>query len=289
MIRVNGELIDSNLVEETFERIKSEAEERARGACCERDEEFVQAAEDEVIDSILIAQEAEKNHQSLNEEEVSEALEELIQLYRDRGAAEDLLEDERAHLREGVMANLRMERFMRECLPEVATPSEDELASYYETHSKGYRSPSEVQCLHLVRMTEGQEDLRALLEEMTELRSRALAGEDFAELAKEHTEKPGRRIDLGWVLLDEPTNPFETVLFSMKVGEVSPVMSYEDALHLVKVTARRGGEEPALEEVREDLAQRWVLEKKKAALRVLADELRAKATIEQVDLDAEQG
>ena len=184
------------------------------------------------------------------------------------------------------MANLRMERFISERLPVVAEPNEEELARYYETHSKEYRSLPEVYCLHVIRMTDGHGDLRALLEGMTELRNRALAGEDFEKLAKAETEKADEDIDLGWVPLDRPTNPFETILFSMQVGEVSPVISYEQALHLVKVTERRGPEEPALEEVAEELSKRFVLEKKQAALRVLAEELRAKATIEQVSFEA---
>ena len=176
---------------------------------------------------------------------------------------------------------------MAERLPLVPEPSEEEVAIYYEARSKEYRSLPEVHCLHLIRMTDGHENLRALLEEMTELRNRALAGEDFAKLAQAETEKSGEEIDLGWVPLDRPTNPFETILFSMQVGEVSPVISYEQALHLVKVTERREPEEPSLEEIAEELSKRLVLEKKQAALRVLAEELRAKATIERVSFEVD--
>ncbi|MGJ8725418.1 MAG: peptidylprolyl isomerase [Roseibacillus sp.] len=286
MIRVNGELVNPNLFEEAFSRIKSEAELRTQVSCCERDDEFSKEAEEEVIDSILIAQEAEKNHQNLDEGEVTAALEEMIKLYREHGASWEMLEAERDNLREEVMANLRMERFMGEHLPVVTAPSQEELASYYESRRKEYRSLPEAHCLHLIRMIDGHDDQRALLEEMTEQRNRALAGEDFAELAKTATEKSSKDIDLGWVPLDRPTNPFETILFSMQVGEISPVISYEHALHLVKVTERRGGEAPALEEVAEELSNRYVLEKRQAALRVLAEKLRETATIERVDFEA---
>ena len=62
MIRINGELIDPNLLEEAFARIKSEAEMRLQVSCCERDPEFMAKAEEEVIDSVLIAQEAESRY-----------------------------------------------------------------------------------------------------------------------------------------------------------------------------------------------------------------------------------
>ena len=56
MLRVNGELIDPNLLEDAFARIKSEAEARLQVSCCERDPEFMEQAEEEVIDSVLKSQ-----------------------------------------------------------------------------------------------------------------------------------------------------------------------------------------------------------------------------------------
>lgn len=288
MIRVNGELINPNLIEEAFSRIKSEAEQRTQTSCCERDHEFSQAAEEEVINSILIAQEAEKNHDDLNEEEVTARLQETIELYRKHGASWEMLETERDNLRNEASANLRMERFMAEHLPSFSDPAAEELANYYQSRKDEYRSLPEVHALHLVKLIDGHENQKELLEEITALRGRILAGEDFAEVAKAETEKADGNIDLDWVPLDRPTNPFETILFSLQEGEVSPVVSYEYALHLVKVLARRGGEAPAFEEIRDELAQRIMLDKRQAALRSLAETLRAGATIERVDFSEDQ-
>ncbi|GHC61161.1 peptidylprolyl isomerase [Roseibacillus persicicus] len=285
MIRVNGELINPNLLEEAFTRIKSEAELRTQVSCCERDEEFSKAAEEEVIDSILIAQEAEKNHRDLDEQEIARRLEELIKLYREHGASWEMLEAERDNLRDEVMANLRMERFMGEHIPEVAPPTEEELADYFESVKKQYRDLPEARCLHLIKMIDGHEDQKELLEEMVALRKRLLEGEDFSTLAKAETEKSSKEVDLGWIPLDRPTNPFETILFSLQEGEISPVLSYEHALHLVKVTERKGGMTPALEEIADELRNRYVVEKRQAALRALASKLRSEAVIEHVDFE----
>ena len=282
MIRVNGELINPNLFEEAFARIKAEAEMRNQASTCERDEEFNQMAEDEVIDSILIAQEAEKNHQSLNEQDVATRLEETITLYREHGATQEELEVEGENLRNEAIANLRIERFIRENLPEVPEPEQEEIARYYQLNQKEYRSLPEAHCLHLVKMIDGREDQRELLEEMTAIRERLLAGADFEEVAKVETEKLDGEVDLSWIPLDRPDNPFETILFSLRIGEISPVMSYEHALHLVKVIEKRGGEVPALEEVVDELKNRMVVEKKQAALRAFAETLRAGAEIERV-------
>lgn len=287
MIRVNGELINPNLIEEAFTRIKSEAERRTQTSNSERDEEFSKEAEEEVVNSFLIAQEAEKNEEELSEAEVETRLAELMELHREQGASLEVLEAERDHLRDEVRAHLRMERFMAESLPVVAPPSDEELACYYESRRKEYRSLPEARCWHLMKLLDGHDDQRELLEEMTALRKELLEGADFVALAQRETEKSGREVDLGWVPLDRPSNPFESVLFSLQVGEISPVMSYEHALHLVKVTERRGGEAPALEELAEELRSRYVVEKRQEALRELAGQLRERAEIERVDFEAE--
>ncbi len=288
MIRVNGELINPNLIEDAFTRIKSEEETRTQASCCERNVEFEKAAEEEVVDSVLVAQEAERTHPTIPEEEITAGLEDLIKLYREHGASWDMLEAERDHLREEVTANLRMERFMKERVPEVEEPGEDELLQYYESSKKSYRSLPEAHCIHLLKQTDRSEDHRELLDEMTALRRRIRAGEDFDTIAKAETEKESKEIDLGWIPLDRPTNPFEAILFSLEEGEVSPVISYDHALHLVKVIARRGGEAPSLEELRAELANNYVVEKRQAALRELAATLRKTATIEHVDMSAER-
>ena len=92
MLRINGELIDPNLLEDAFSRIKSEAEARLQISCCERDPEFMEQAEEEVIDSILIAQEAESRYPTLPEEEVKARLRETIKQFRKHGASWDMLE-----------------------------------------------------------------------------------------------------------------------------------------------------------------------------------------------------
>lgn len=288
MIRVNGELINPELIEESFARIKTEMEQRSQTSCCERDGEFMQRAEEEVIDSILIAQEAEKCHETLPEAEVRAELEKTIKRYREHGASWEMLEEQRDQLRSEVEANFRIERLIRDHTAEVAAPSEEELRSYYESRTRDYRTLPEVSCLHLIKLLEGQQDQRVLLEEMAALRERALKGEDFAALALAETDKTSKEVDLGWIPLDRPGNPFEAVLFSLREGEVSPVLSYEHAFHLVKVTGRRGGGAPSFEELRDELASRFLREKRQEALRALALKLREQAKIETVDFEARE-
>ncbi|MGE9267129.1 MAG: peptidylprolyl isomerase [Verrucomicrobiales bacterium] len=283
MLRVNGELVDPELVEETFARIKSDAEARMQASCCERDAEFLELAEEEVANSILIAQEAERRFPEVPEEEVREKLEALVKQYREHGASWELLEAQRDSLREECAAHVRMEKLIAEVAGEQVEASEEEVRDFYAEHAGDYRREAEARCLHLLKLFNEHEDTAVLYREMVALRERALEGEDFEALAKAETEKQTGAVDLGWIDFDRPGNPFEAVMFSLREGEISPVLAYDHAYHLVKVLELRPARVTPLEEVCEELAQRVVAGKKQVALKGLAAELRERAEIRRED------
>ena len=291
MIRINGELIDPNLVEETFSRIKSEAEARLQVSCCERDEEFMDEAEEEVIDSILIAQEADRRQPEVPEAELRNRLEATIKLYRKHGASWDMLDAQKPQLRDECVANIRMESLLDEVLSDVPELTDEDVEQYYQDHLDDYRCQPEVHCLHLVKLLEPDDQPvppMELLMTMKGLREEILAGADFSEVAERETDKQDKEIDLGWIPLDRPSNPFESVLFSLQDGEVSPVLCYEHAYHLVKVAGIKPAEAPPFEELKDDLRARAESERRRSALRRLASTLRKDATIEREDFGTEE-
>lgn len=98
-------------------------------------------------------------------------------------------------------------------------------------------------------------------EEITEVRKQILEGEDFAELAKEHSEDPGSALaggDMGWLdpsRTDRPLDPtFATVMITTEVGEISEVFESEFGWHILEVLDRRT--EDLSEKAKDDLALR---------------------------------
>ncbi|MEJ6645316.1 MAG: peptidylprolyl isomerase [Akkermansiaceae bacterium] len=287
MLRVNGELVDPELVEETFSRIKAEAEQRLQISCCERDPEFYEQAEGEVGDSILIAQEAEKRFEEIPEEEIKPQLKEMIDTYRSHGASWEMLEAQRDMMRHEIAASMRMDKLISDLLDGDETVSEEEVEAFYQEFIDDYRSPAEASSLHIMKTLNENTTPIAVFNLMCELREEAMDGGDFEEIAKRETEKSTGELDLGWIPLDRPTNPFEATLFSMRESEVSPVIVYEHALHLIKVTGRREERLVPKEEIHEELSHRALARKKRLALQALAKVLRKTAVIEKVDSGAD--
>ena len=288
MLRVNGELIDPNLLEDAFARIKSEAEARLQVSCCERDPEFMEQAEEEVIDSVLIAQEAEAQFPTLPDDEVKARLENTLKEYRKHGASWEMLEAQRDSLQDECEANLRMEKFLDGVLAGKTDVSDEDVQSYYKENEREFRTVAEVRVLHFMKSLEKHEDPVLLLEEMGQLRESLVDGADFEKIAKAETEKESREIDLGWITFDRPSNPIESIMFTMRLAEVSPGIAYEHSYHILKIAEMKPSVVRPFEEVREDIVHRVEFEKRRSALRDFAASLREGATVEKVDFSGEE-
>ena len=118
---------------------------------------------------------------------------------------------------------------------------------------------------------------------MGELREALVDGANFEEIAKAETEIESGEIDLGWITFDRPSNPIESIMFTMRLEEVSPVIAYEHSYHILKIAEIKPAVVRAFEEVQEDITHRGEFEKRRNALRNFAANLRKGATVEKVD------
>lgn len=280
MLRINGETVDPGLIEDCFVRLKAEAELLSEVSCCERDDEFRVQAEEEVIDGILLAQEAERSVPNPPAEEVRSAFEDTLRQWRQHGASWDLLDAQRESLRAETVSRLRMEKFttgLWNGLPELTS---DDLRTWYAENASRFRTPPAAKVLHLLRLPEKPDpwDDYAV---MLDLRQRALAGEDFAELATANTMKRGGEIDMDWIEQQRVFNPFEAMLFSLREGEVSPVFFYEQALHLVKAVEVRPAAVQPFEEVEGGIRDEVEHARRRQVLKDLAAKLRETAVVER--------
>ena len=79
-------------------------------------------------------------------------------------------------------------------------------------------------------------------EKLAELRQRLMGGEDFAQLASEHSQDPGSKDkggDLGWADPDTFVAEFEDVMNSLKDNQISEPFRSQFGWHLMQVLARR--------------------------------------------------
>lgn len=119
------------------------------------------------------------------------------------------------------------------------------------------------------------DDARNRLEQ---LRERIVNGEDFAELARAHSDDTGSAIEggsLGWTSPGVMVPEFEEVMERLAEGEVSEVFQSRFGWHMIKLEERR--EQDMAEEfnrntAREQIRQRKIEEELESWLRALRDE-----------------
>lgn len=92
---------------------------------------------------------------------------------------------------------------------------------------------------------------------VADLRARLVAGEDFAELAREHSEDPGTALaggDLGWTSGEMLDPQFVSAMNATPVDELSPPFQTSFGWHILEVQGRR--QQDVSDETRRDYALR---------------------------------
>ncbi len=102
-----------------------------------------------------------------------------------------------------------------------------------------------VELSHILIMIEPgatAEDKAAALAKAQEVAAKAIAGEDFTQLAAQYSEDPGSKDKggyLGYIKGGRLIYPFEKVAFAMKAGEVSQPVETQFGYHIIKVHSVR--------------------------------------------------
>lgn len=156
---------------------------------------------------------------------------------------------------------------------------DEELRRFFEERSPGLR----VRARHILfdfpadASQEQRDSVRALAEEV---REQAVAGQDFAALAGQHSDEPGaaqRGGDLGWFERGDMVKPFEDAAFVLQPGEVSPVVETPFGLHVIKVEERQS---PSFDEMGGDLRQQAIAQRRQESLDEYVSGLTGPANLE---------
>lgn len=130
----------------------------------------------------------------------------------------------------------------------------DDVRDFYDINSSRYAKPERVHARHILftlpeKPTKAQEEAaRKLAEKTLELAKKP--GQDFAKLAKEHSQGPTAKNggDLGWFGRGQMVKPFEALAFKLKPGEMGLVQT-RFGWHVIKVEGHQEAQITPLEKV----------------------------------------
>lgn len=157
------------------------------------------------------------------------------------------LEQIRAELRDQIREQMIVQKMEDEITADIAvTPAEvKRFFNRIPKDSLPYFSAS-VEVAQIVKEAEISPAQKAVTRnQLLDIRSRILAGEDFATLARKFSNDPSvlsNNGEMGWVGRGRMVPEFEAMAFRLKPGEVSMPFESPFGMHIMQLIERRGNE-----------------------------------------------
>ena len=281
-LTINGETVDEGLLDAEFSQIKAHFEQQANVSCCERDDEFMGYAKDNLIARVLLAQKAKESIPDPDSKDVDEHLEKLIE---ENGGKESfyfklgIAPGNEEEVRKDVIETMRVDSLIEKVSGDKTEPSSEDIQEYYNENTSLFMTAEEVRSFHIFKSLQQAENKEILFQEMRKVRNMAIDGNDFMELVREHSDKPEEEADLGWYKRGDLMDEFELITFSMEIDEISPVFATQWGMHLAKVTDRKEPEPIPVDQVKEEISELIKSEKRDEKLKQYIEELREVANI----------
>jgi len=155
--------------------------------------------------------------------------------------------------------------------------SPDEIKQYYESRKETFKIPKQMRVRDIL-IKAGPQDtpdqLEAKKKKAEEILAKANKTKDFGSLAKQYSEadNASKGGDLGWIQKGMLGEQIESLLLSMKPGELSGVLAGRDGLHIFKIEEVREEKQKSFEEVKDQILQTLKKEKAKAEASRKADD-----------------
>jgi parvulin-like peptidyl-prolyl isomerase len=166
------------------------------------------------------------------------------------------------------------------------TVSDDDIKTYYDQNVRASGADRKVKASHIfIAIPEAAttSDVEQKREFAAGLVQRARGGEDFAKLAREHSEDPATRQsggDLGWFGKGALPPAVEEIVFGMEPGEVRGPIRAERGFHVIKLMERKDEQAKPFAEVKEQLRAQLFQQEMEKQTRTWLQELRKKAHID---------
>ena len=116
----------------------------------------------------------------------------------------------------------------------------DEAKRYYDLRKDTFKIPKQVRARDILIKVEPQDTpdkIEAKRKKAEEILEKAKKTKEFASLAKQYTEAENRSKggDLGWIQKGTLGEQLGSILFNMKEGDLSGVLTARDGFHIFKV------------------------------------------------------
>lgn len=284
LARVNGEAV----TKADFDRLVRNIEAGAGPIPAERRDEILRAALEQLITYNVMKQEATTRKFSVAEADVNAQVQQMQQQFPNAAEFKKALSARNTSI-EQIKADARIDMLIDRLVEaEVATTAnatEADAREFYDKNPDQFEQGEAVRASHILVMANEQAD------EATKKRARAKvdgllkrvrAGEDFAALAREHSDDGSKAQggDLGFFERGRMVPSFDQAAFALEPGQISDVVTTPFGYHIIKVVEKKGAETVPYDVVKAKIVEYLNSQKKQERVQAFIEEARKRATIE---------
>ncbi len=228
-----------------------------------------------LVDRVLLEQEARALGVEISQVEIDTALEASMREYPE-GEFEEMLAEEGSNLdywRQGLAHRLLVEKLTTRVTAAQIEVTDEDVRHYFEANREQYRRPYQVRARQLVVAT--KEEGEAAL-------ARIRGGEDFAAVAREVSLSPDAEEggDLGYFARGELPPELNRAIFSLRKGRLSDVVKTTYGYHVFRVEGVRGARKLRLRDVDDDIREKLERQRAEDLYQQWLKQVRGRAQIE---------
>ena len=284
-IKVNDQLIPSWAIERQAQSLFDQVAKGMQG----RPQEVIQLAaidlaKERMIDQSLMAQESRRRKYQIDPEAVNKGMKRWMKENGGKKAIEKAKHPaikNREDLRREILAQLRYNRLLEE-ESSCEIPTEKEAREYYENRPDLFTSEEMVSASHILKKASSEKEFKVAEEQIQAIRQRLLSGEDFVKCVQEESDDGGNDGNLGSFGKGRMVPEFEKVAFSLEPDQLSEPVKTQFGWHLVKLHEKQEPKITPFDELKEKIIEYLHERKKDKVFDSFLDDLKAKATIEEV-------
>lgn len=237
----------------------------------------------------LLRQEAQAQGLTVTDEEVKQQIDQLRgqfptpEAFSQALATEGMTEQD---LGQKAKHEFLIQKFVETKIAPKVAVSDEAAKTFYDQNPERMKTPERLHLRHILVAVDANAAAEAKQTAKTKAEgvlAKVKAGEDFAALAKEHSDDPGSKPnggDLSWVAQGNTVPPFEQAAWALKDGEVSAVVETRFGYHVIQRLASQPAGVVPFDQVKDRIRAFLQQRDTQHAVQAEVQALRAKGKVE---------
>lgn len=242
----------------------------------------------DLINRELLFQESGKQKVEISKETIQKEFDRIKGRYKDPKKFETVMTQMKMtpdDLKDQIHRKMAVQELIQKEVGGKISVTEEEAKLVFDENPEDFKQQAQVHARHILIKVEKDADeaaKSAARKKLEAVQVKANKGEDFAELAKTHSEGPSnsRGGDLGFFGKGQMVKPFEEAAFALEPGKISDIVETPFGYHLIKVEEKKAERSLPFEEVKEKLMEKLKNGKVEKQMMTYLLALREKAKIE---------